>query len=1612
MSSSPDGKPSPDLEPYPPRKGRRRRSPRLWLWAGWGLAATAITAGTIGALWGSRFIRTELAPLIAREMSDLINRQVEVGELESFSLTQIVFGASAVPATESDRDRLEVEQIRANFNLLEVLTQRRLGLTITLVSPNLYIEQEADGEWLNLDFGEEEEEEEDREGPVKVQLDRLRIWNGDVALAPSQDIMRELNRPGVGSSPGVKPLVTYRNVNGQLGLNNEEQELDFRVQVQPETGGRVTFAGEALLEEQRYIISVRGRRMDATDISSLLAIPVTLDEGMLSANVTIEVEGTALRSLDGTATVQNGRARIVDVPAPINAVNGRIRLSEQTIELEDTSLQYGSIPADLAGTIDLEDGFNLVAESNDLAFATVQESVEFDLPIPVEGQFDVAAQLLGAIDSPNIEGRVATSGPVRIDRVDVESARTNFAIDVGDNVLNLQDIQASLATGGTLRGEGRIGLGETAAGLAIALQLRDVAADAIARSYGANLPNDIRIGTASADVVVSGPLDRVVTQIDWEALQGTFPASGEIAIADGAIEFRNTTARTASGTINASGLIANEQWRAEAQADNILLSAFSPQLQGALSGTVRASGQLSDLSPRGIRAEGAVQLSEGVPYFERPLSSSFRWLGDRIQFEQFSGSGLDARGFVTINLDGQPRVGSFDLAVAVQDYDLARIREFLPERVSLVGQASFDGQVRGTVDNPAAAGNLRLAGLGINQIAFDPVLTGPVDFALRSGGMVDLAGNGQDRVFARIDDRQRPLEFLVQRDTMLAQGTTQGDRLQARLDNFPLETLNLAPAEAQGLGIIQGDLNAVADINLNTLATAGRFAVSNPALGFIAGNQLSGEFRYADNVGRLSNGQLLLANSRILLDGGVTLGEDPAYQGVIRLADLQVQDVFRTMQWFEISDLARGFKAPTYDPAEAVTPLAVGNAQASLIDQLRRLAEIQALQKFQAAAANQQIQLPALTELTGILTGAIAFNGTAQTGVEADFDMRGQDWVWDTYQFEQVLADGNFSDGTVTLLPLRIQANETTFVNVAGQFGGDGQEGQLQAQGIPAAELANFLNLPIDINGLLGANVLVGGNLDNPQAQGEIVLSQGTYNQNPLQESKTLFGYSDARLNFVGQVGIPDADPARFQGSIPYQFPFMAVAPDSNEISLTARVEDDGLQLISLFTNQVAWEGGEGEIDIAVSGTLAQPEIVGNAEFNNGIISALTLPEPLTNVTGTVDFNGRLIEVNRVTGQFQQGSVEVSGILPVFDAEDFPVGSDLSPANPLIVTLNQAQLNFKGLYRGGVEGEVAVTGSAFAPLITGDILLRQGVVELAGGQGTAPAPAPAPDADSPFTPPRLENLQITLGDRLRITLSPVLNMVARGDMVINGPPNDLRPNGVIELRSGQVNLFTTQFGLLRGHNNVARFEPNRGLDPYLDVRLVTSVPEVRRAPAPPTSPFATAEIQETLVTDIGSVGTVRIEAAAMGPASQLNENLVLSSSPARSENEIIALLGGSVVNSLADGDGTLAIANLAGSALLTQVQNFVTSTLGVSDFRLYPTLLPTDETGSSSTLELASELGYNITGNFSVSTLAILTAEAPVQFNVRYQINDQFRVRSYLDTDGGTGAILEFETRF
>jgi translocation and assembly module TamB len=1743
MTNSPDPGHAPD-----PRTERRWR--RRFIRASLVIGGLTFAAGVAGAWWAWNFIQVSLAPLVEQTLSKTLNRPVELGEVERVTLNGLQFDSAALPPTPTDRDRVTVDEVEVRFNLLEVLLSRRLGISVTLVRPNIFVDQTADGRWISAQITTEESD-----NLIKTELDTIRIRDGTIALSPSPQVSAEVEEPNAAATPSV---ITVQGLNGSATLLNDNQYIVYEAIGQPVNGGRFELRGETYRAPDRTNLAIQAQDIVAADVSDLLPLPLNLQAGRLAANLTVSFVPDEALSINGTARFQGATAVIANVPSRFTQANGRLRFQGQRIFLENVRTRYGEIPVQVGGSLDTQAGYDLTAQVRSATVSDVLRTFDLKVPIALQGVFAANLQLTGAIDQPVISGTATSIRPTRVDRVNFQRVAARFRVT--PQQLSIARLEATPVDGGLISGSGQLKFGEQG-GVVFDARARNVSGDTIARLYGANLPN-LTIGRVSANAQVFGPIDNIQTIAQWQAPQATYPGRGEIRVAGTVIQLRNTQLQVAGGIVRGRGEIADGRWQAVVEASQVALSRFAPQvpgllngqaqlsgtlanfspssirgtaqaqltqlgggtanvqaqalngrwqavvnasqvalnrfsasvpgvlngqaqlsgslanlspnsiqaqaqarltelsggtaivrgqvvngrwqavitasevalnrfsteLRGLFSGNLQASGTLANLSPSAIRAAGEVRLSEGISLIDRPLTASIRWLGDRLQIDRATAPGFSANGFVLAQLQGTPEISGIDLNVQLQDYSLTALPVAIPRTVQLAGQADFTGRIQGTPAAPTVVGQVRLENFAVNTVIFEPVLAGDVRYAGGQGLNLDLVGQ-QDRIAVELDGRNRPIAFLVQSDETFAQGTTQGDRLVATVQNFPLEILNFAPAATVGLGAIGGRLSGDVSVNLATLAAEGTVAIAQPSLGYINAtrdaasslDRLTAQFRYANGEAELISAELQLDDSRYLASGSFST-RTTQFRGKVVADQGRLEDILTVLQYFDIQDFQRGLGTPTYGGAADVSPVPVGLPNATLLTQLRRFSEIEALQNQQREQA-QSALIPDLSELRGAFNAEVEFAGSARSGVTANFSLLGQDWRWGDYGVSRVLiADGEFADGVLTVLPLRFaglsyalangqrETIEGSFLNFAGQVGGDQQSGQLQASRIPIGLLRDLFNLPIDIDGQLNASATLVGSLANPQATGEITLSDASLNNTTVQQATSFFNYGDARLNFTGRLVVAEPQPVTLSGSIPYQFPFMEVEPDSDAISLDVNVQDEGLALLNLLQNQVAWVDGQGEVRLEVRGTLRQPLATGTARFENATLTAQTLPEPLTNVSGRIQFNRSRIQVEAFQGQFTTGQVVAQGVIPIFNAADAPRnpgGSALS--NPLTVSLNGLALNFKGLYNGSVNGQVLVTGTALAPVIGGDIRLSDGRVSLPNTAAAATPVAAAAETEGITSPPEFQNLQIVLGDRLLITREPLLNFVAQGDLLLNGTLDDLSPLGTIRLLSGQVNLFTTQFSLARGYEQTAVFTPRNGLDPFINVRLVTSVPEVTRTPIQSATPYAISEIRDVPPGEFGALETVRVEARVVGTASQIFQNLELSSSPARTQNEIIALLGGGFVDTLGQ-DPTLTIANLAGSALLTRVQNFVGNTLGLSDFRLFPTTI-TDDDGTA-TFGLAAELGVDITGNLSASVLQILTTEQPAEFGLRYRLNDQFLLRGSTNFSGESRAVLEFEDRF
>jgi translocation and assembly module TamB len=651
--------------------------------------------------------------------------------------------------------------------------------------------------------------------------------------------------------------------------------------------------------------------------------------------------------------------------------------------------------------------------------------------------------------------------------------------------------------------------------------------------------------------------------------------------------------------------------------------------------------------------------------------------------------------------------------------------------------------------------------------------------------------------------------------------------------------------------------------------------------------------------------------------------------------------------------------------------------------------------------------LPELGELEGTFAGNLTLSATPAVGIQASFDFQGKAWQWGEFSLKQVDVKGGFHNGIVSFEPFRIEAGESLLA-FSGSVGGKTQSGQLQLENVPLELISEFVELPptITFGGLLNGNIKLAGSRDNPLATGELALAKATINQTAISTTQGNFTYNNSRLNFLASSQLnQQAEPLIVRGSIPYQLPFATVEPDSDRLQLSLRVKNEGMSLLDILSRDaLSWIDGQGEIALDISGRFDQKQgrpsqlrAEGIATFNQATLAAQVVPEaPLTEVNGKIFFNFDRIEVESLQGKFSGGEVTVAGTLPLVQA--------IAQKNPLTVTLDNLALNLKGLYQGGVQGKVIITGSALAPDIGGQLKLFDGQVLLGEGNG-------GENGGFGGNTTEFSHLQLTLAENIQLVRPPILNFLATGSLTLNGSLYQPRPQGTITLKSGQVNLFASQFRLDPSEENTAEFSPKRGLDPYLNVQLRASATETTRN-AVRTNP-SSSEIIDPFTANLDSLQTVRIKARIQGYASQLANRIELTSVPPRSQREIITLLGGGFVNTLGRGDTTLGLANLAGSAVFGSLQGAISNKLGLSEFRIFSTrTIDEKERTSKNQIGIAAEAGIDITKDVSFSVLKILNTDRPPQFGLQYRVNDNTVIRGSTNFSDDSRATIEYEQRF
>lgn len=1156
-----------------------------------------------------------------------------------------------------------------------------------------------------------------------------------------------------------------------------------KVQIVPVAGGNIT--GECTIQTNIKAASQRDRQITPANMPLALSFRANLPSGELikpyyQLPPQVAVGNLAAQGqIDGT--LGNPKASVnwdlaqVDTPQTEDITgSGKIVFAENNLALQDTQITYGDGKANLTADADLDSKqwqAGLDAKAVNLTpFLQQVNNPNLNLNRPVAIK-SAEMQLKGRLDQLQPE-KITGTGDLNLDldggdvAVTSQLSNGNLQVQAVTQNIHLDNFVPSLPVTTKLES------GEINAGGKVTQLLAINQNNSNLNSLNADADLNLRLG--NSPVAVNSTLNNGTVratantnQIDLQKIAPNLPvptnlkssqvtASAELQqLLDFSQNpsFSTVDARVdadleiASGAVKAIATLANNQWRATAEADHVsskvLLDKFAPDnLAGIpvdnLDGQLDLSG---DINP-------VINQETNIPVTVNQLA-----VNSGVQQ-------VDAQGnLILTGLSNNLDVASTNLDVNAQiDFDALPIdpilaattenKQLVTENVNIQGKTDFKGQFTGKQllsapndpGNLNLTGNLQLANFAFNDIEFEPQMAGTLTVQPGTEIALNLKGE-QDTIAASAmpctaENCQLPylptnLKIHQGENTsqpVIATGDRLGDKFILDIQNFPLALLNLAPAKTAGIaGALQGKTTGKISLDLYTLAAQGNIAIAQPGLGYIQADQLSANFNYdpTNKIAELTNASLNFDRSQYNLNAALNL-ESGQIDGKLNIPQGYIQDILTTLRWFTIEDVTNLFKISDYATATAIKPApepeTVDESIARKLNKLRQVS-----QQIQAnAAAKQNATIPTKLDIQGRYTGEVILGGTI-SNPQADFQATGNNWQWQPtspypnivpplglvieesqyVEIPQLSIKGKLDGTTVDLAKAELQVQDAV-LSLRGKLSPEKFATKFAVANLTVDNIGNFVEIPVDLAGEINTVGTLEGTVEQPQITGKIAFTEGAFNGNVLPaEIAGNYDYDGKKLAF--KTTAPEA--IQVEASVPYPI----IPGTSDRVYAQADLEKEAFVLLdALSQNYLDWIGGEGNaqleanarLDLERQGVIYDLNAQGVVNLENAQVN-LTTPffTEQFQGTGKITLNNQIVNVETLDGTFAEKDLSVTGKFPLLT----PVKNLDSP---LTINLPEGDIKIDKLYDGGIAGKVEVTGASLAPIITGEVNLEDGKVSI------------------------------------------------------------------------------------------------------------------------------------------------------------------------------------------------------------------------------------------------------------------------------------------------------------
>ncbi len=794
MTSPNTPPPSDSPSPHQPRK-------RVWLRNAAKIAGVSLLGlGVVGYFSLDYWIRRKLPPLLDEQLTNYINRPVKVGSVKSWSLTGIRLEKSSIPAIQNDPNYVTAKAVDIGINPIPLLFTRTLPLRITLIEPDLYIEQDKQGKWvrLNLDASE-------GELPFDINA-KIQLQRAKVAVLP-----QALNEPFA-----VEPI------NGFLNYNPKQAwQLQYGVNA-PVVKGKLDLNGETQLTTWKTKLTANISRLSLPDLSRYVkdSLPVTIPSGELNANLEIDLPTLSeLPFVKGTANLQRLQVKSPQLKAPINAI-ANLRFDGQKVSFGDTRASYGNLIAAVSGVADLNQGFDLKVNTNSFGIANLLKTTSVKSPVNIDGNLEAELLVKGDGKNPILLGNIVSQRGVVVDKTVFSKVNAVFGGNLQQVIL--KEFRATPLSGGDIIAKGEVSFPKSLP------EVKDFSQSKIALVIDALIPNTgaivapygvtndmVKLGRLSAVGEVEGTLGNPQAVLSWKLPEveanavGQVSGGGEIKLAGNLVTLNNTTLRTETAKVDVEGRanLATNNWNAAVNANTLTLNPFLAKIENVGNrikessiflrrGNVRLAGSLNDFDFAKI--QGNVDLNLNVNQGSVVVNGNLN--------QGILTANANAAGIVLNKL-----VPELPVAVTVADTKVnvsGRIQELINYQ-SIDSLDSFRTSVNGNLILPEVKGRGRVN------------FNGKGNFATKNWNLVANANSFP--VTSLLSAEQRKQYRLNQPVTLRQGNVTLAGNLDI-INNFdPAKvngTANLNLAVNNGRVVVDGNLNRgilQANVNANSI---------------------------------------------------------------------------------------------------------------------------------------------------------------------------------------------------------------------------------------------------------------------------------------------------------------------------------------------------------------------------------------------------------------------------------------------------------------------------------------------------------------------------------------------------------------------------------------------------------------------------------------------------------------------------------------------------------------------------------------------------------------------------------------------------------------------------